>query len=80
MLSADLFKDLCLSEEVPFFFFFFLSVVSVNLLNTKLIFFTSITLDRLSQLDPQITVLEIRLLFFIYFFSTYAWTFYFGLN
>lgn len=38
MLSADLFKDLCLSEEVPFFFFFFLSVVSVNLLNTKLIF------------------------------------------
>lgn len=23
MLSADLFKDLCLSEEVPFFFFSF---------------------------------------------------------
>lgn len=79
MMSADLFKDLCLSEEVPFIFI--LSQCGIcEPFKHKANFFTSITLDRLSQLDPQITVLEIRLLFFIYFFSTYAWTFYFGLN
>lgn len=76
MLSAVLFKDLCLSEEVPFIFL--LSHSGMWTFKHKANFFTSITLDMLSQLYPQITVLEIRLLFFIYLFSTYAWTFYFG--
>lgn len=52
MLSAVLFKDLCLSEEVPCVFI--LSCVTCEPLNTKLIFSPQL-LDMLSQLDPQIT-------------------------
>lgn len=77
MLSAVL-KDLCLSEEVPFIFL--LSQSSMWTFKHKANFFTSITLDMLSQLYPQITVLEIRLLFFTCLFSTYAWISALGLN
>lgn len=67
MLSAVLFKDLCLSEEVPFIFS--LSHSGMWTFKQKANFFTSITLDMLSQLYPQITVLEKKgfCFLFVYF-------------